>query len=199
MPQRGRCRNGRVASVRRPPRRTAPSVTEQSRRLPSPHCSLRTDGVTRRDNGRAAAVHATGQSRRRPLRLPRSRTSSTLAAALARPRSFCFRSKEAASGPLPRSGHSTDDQPAADERLFADKATLSFDRRSTPVGSRGSATAFSLARDRSVSRTRDNISRRLSVRRRSPTAPMNLTCCAASAASTRRDKSGVAQRWPAPR
>jgi hypothetical protein len=43
QPDRGSgARSGRVATVRRTRRRTAPSVTEQPRRPPSPHCSLRT-------------------------------------------------------------------------------------------------------------------------------------------------------------
>jgi hypothetical protein len=45
--QRRRCCSGRVATVRRPRRQTAPSVTEQPRRPPSPRCSLLTNPAAR--------------------------------------------------------------------------------------------------------------------------------------------------------
>jgi hypothetical protein len=66
-----RCHSGRVATVRWPPRRTVPFVTEQSRRPPSRRCSSRTIWVTR---GTATRVfNPVDRSRLTPLRLERQR------------------------------------------------------------------------------------------------------------------------------
>jgi hypothetical protein len=76
------CRSGRVATVRRPPRRTAPSVMEQRCCPPSNRCSLRTNAAARAPapmrTARAIPIVRHRRKAHRTARSPRRRSGRRL-------------------------------------------------------------------------------------------------------------------------
>jgi hypothetical protein len=139
-------RLGRVATLRRPPRRTAPSATEQSCFPPSPDCCSRTRGATP-----SAIDDFAGRSTKRLRRRPPRPACSARSALVASKRSGCRSAMNASAPIVPRESAEMDENQLSGDGgrsrqrprlLVVQGATLVNDDLGARVRDRAEARAF---------------------------------------------------------